>query len=42
MKEKANFKVEEDVSALREAIEGLGTLMSVNYILYQGACKTLH
>lgn len=27
MKDKANFKVEEDVSALRKAIEGLGTLM---------------
>lgn len=27
MKDKANFKAEEDVSALKKAIEGLGKLM---------------
>lgn len=32
MKDKANFKVEEDVSALRKAIEGLGTLMLLLHI----------
>lgn len=31
MKDKANFKAEEDVSALRKAIEGIGKLMSYHY-----------
>lgn len=30
VKDKANFKVEEDVSALRKAIEGLGKLTDIN------------
>lgn len=32
MKDKANFKVEEDVSALRKAIEGLGKLTIHQYL----------
>lgn len=32
MKDKANFKAEEDVSALRKAIEGLGTPMLLLHI----------
>lgn len=31
MKDKANFKVDEDVSALRKAIEGLGKLINYHY-----------
>uniref|UniRef100_A0A3B4WD93 Annexin n=1 Tax=Seriola lalandi dorsalis TaxID=1841481 RepID=A0A3B4WD93_SERLL len=31
IKDKANFKVEEDVAALRKAMEGLGKLMSNHY-----------
>lgn len=32
MRDKANFKAEEDVSALRKAIEGLGTLLLLLHI----------
>lgn len=31
VKDKANFKVEEDVAALRKAIEGLGKLISYHF-----------
>lgn len=34
MKDKANFKVEDDVSALRKAIEGLGKLIIYHYKYY--------
>lgn len=34
VKDKASFKVEEDVSALRKAIEGIGKLLNYCYQCY--------
>lgn len=42
MKDKANFKVEEDVAAIRKAIEGIGkTIMFVIATFFSLFCKYL-
>lgn len=41
VKDKVNFKVEEDVSALRKAMEGIGKLISHQYQCIRQTCKAL-
>lgn len=41
MKDKANFKAEEDVSALRKAIEGIGKLRVIDISIIRQTCKAV-
>lgn len=41
VKDKANFKAEEDVSALRKAIEGIGKLRVIDISIIRQTCKAV-